>query len=337
MSNRFDDLTRIIASEMPRREALKLAARVLVGTALAVALPFGPTRPGRSWAAPVVPRARTGSAPDCCSCSGNRFLCELFDGSTRDFDDCEQGEEIASSYFEICVGPITPACYDSSIHCCFEGGVRWKPVCGPVHKSGRTAQQKIYGPIASITLIKAENCTVNLVTDSFPGTPMGTTDPPRTFDPPRNSVTIYARKPNDRKAVVEVKVCSAVTHSCCVRCDPVDVTLPGGQRWGSMKIITGVHEVDSKVLVLNLAPGLTALTAVVNGRRFRVSGLQDDEELTIDVASAMKPGETNEFVLRAEGPQGSSAHVLIWDGVGDPQTHPNLVRSGRAGQLGISP
>jgi hypothetical protein len=209
-------------------------------------------------------------------------------------------------------------------------GLRLKSVrSGPPTQLIIEARNYEGGRISNISVITAVNAEVRIPT----------------LYPTTSYVDVVATKIDERKmSQVALSVCIPCECEecdedalCCEDGDPVEFTLPGGERWGSMKILTGIPEAEGRVTITNYTPGLSALTLVVNGKRFRLSGLRDGEELTIDVASAVQPGETNEFVLRADGPRGSRARILIWDGVGDPQTHPNLVRSGRAGQLGISP
>lgn len=150
---------------------------------------------------------------------------------------------------------------------------------------------------------------------------------------PAPSVTCTATKTNKRRsAQFAVRFCTL--NGCCIDCDPIEVTLPGSEHWLDMKILTGVPEAESKIRVTNGTPGLDALSVVVNGRRFRVSGLHDGEEMTVDVASAMRPGNTNEFVLRASGRRGTSAGILIWDGVGDAFVA--AAGSSHAGLLAVS-
>ena len=54
---------------------------------------------------------------------------------------------------------------------------------------------------------------------------------------------------------------------------------------------------------------------IVNGTRFKEQKLKDGEVVTVNIASAMKPGDANKITLIARGKQGSSVEVMIWDGV----------------------
>jgi hypothetical protein len=57
--------------------------------------------------------------------------------------------------------------------------------------------------------------------------------------------------------------------------------------------------------------GVNAVTLTVNGTAFRMSGLADGEERTIDVAAAMLPGSANTISATVQGPPGSTARLMI--------------------------
>ncbi|HSF44230.1 MAG TPA: hypothetical protein VLT87_30865, partial [Thermoanaerobaculia bacterium] len=64
------------------------------------------------------------------------------------------------------------------------------------------------------------------------------------------------------------------------------------------------------------SPGLSNLTINVNGVRFKVTGLKDGVEQTVDISSAMHAGDNNVVNLEGRGKKGSWAEVIIWDGGG---------------------
>jgi hypothetical protein len=70
------------------------------------------------------------------------------------------------------------------------------------------------------------------------------------------------------------------------------------------------------VTISNGSPGVRTVQITVNGTRFKAVTLKDGEERTLNVSSAMLPGDTNIITLRSTGQPGGSADVLIWDGVG---------------------
>jgi hypothetical protein len=96
-------------------------------------------------------------------------------------------------------------------------------------------------------------------------------------------------------------------------CDPVFVTLTGPVSYQSTP---DVPQAEHVVTVRNGSPGLRIVLVIVNGKWFGVSSLVSGVERTIDVASAMKPGDANKVVLAGVGPDKGSADVIVWDGVG---------------------
>ena len=70
-----------------------------------------------------------------------------------------------------------------------------------------------------------------------------------------------------------------------------------------------IPEANGTVRVTNIR-GLKNLRITVNGHKFQVAGLKD-QEVTIDVSSAMEPGDKNMIVLTALGKPGTSAMVEI--------------------------
>jgi len=80
--------------------------------------------------------------------------------------------------------------------------------------------------------------------------------------------------------------------------------------------MSDVPRVEDKITVTNGRPGLSSILIVVNGKKFKVDGLKNGEERTIDVSSAMREGERNKVVFTAHGRWSSWANVMIWDGVG---------------------
>jgi hypothetical protein len=95
-------------------------------------------------------------------------------------------------------------------------------------------------------------------------------------------------------------------------CDPVLTEVerqtgkPVSQTWT-------VPAAERFVTVLNGAPGLRHLEVEVNGRRYRLNDLRDDEERTLDVSAAVRAGEDSTVTLTPHGKPGGSAAVLIHD------------------------
>jgi hypothetical protein len=406
MSDRFDDLTRIIASEMPRREMLKRMFGTLAGS---VALRFaggGVLLDGMSGSGNLVRMASGYGANPCTEdrrhtkiCGGPTCRCGALDqccnrsAIATGTQNCCAMEDIccgtpfrccAPSFCETCVSNECTTFCAATHECCIGGrkniggrccNKNTEECCKPLDAAGNIeccpkgcccprdddpdykrcrrpgARLQSYNPgppaqvimeassdtdagIGSISVVQAVNVSVDIpviaalsVRANTPyALPRGTT----------HTKVIATKIDPSKKAQIMIRVCLIDCPLCCIDGDPVELTLTGGERWGSMKILTGIPEAEGKVTVTNHMPGLSAVALVVNGQRFRLTGLRDGEELTVDVAAAMKPGDMNEFVVRAEGLRGSSARILIWDGIGDLLTHPNQVRAQRAGQLVIS-
>jgi hypothetical protein len=66
------------------------------------------------------------------------------------------------------------------------------------------------------------------------------------------------------------------------------------------------------VTITNAASGgVNAVTLSVNGVTFRMSGLADGEQRTIDVGLAMLPGSVNTISATVHGAPGSTARIMI--------------------------
>ncbi|MDQ6829920.1 MAG: hypothetical protein M3081_13760, partial [Gemmatimonadota bacterium] len=129
-----------------------------------------------------------------------------------------------------------------------------------------------------------------------------------------------------RSSQVELRV-TDVAGNVTV-CDPVDATLGSGTRWGNLKILSDIPQAEGQLSITNATTGLTSLVVVVNGKRFEATRLKNGELRSVDISSAMKSGNHNTVVIRAVGPNGASAGILIWDGHGDAPF------ASRAGYLG---
>jgi hypothetical protein len=105
---------------------------------------------------------------------------------------------------------------------------------------------------------------------------------------------------------VEVEVLSDDTDR------PKTVTVFGGKGKPVSVSLEHIPAAEHYVTVYNGAPGLKDLDVVVNGHKFKVAGLGDKQEKTIDVASAMVAGKGNTITLTARGKPGGSATVTIW-------------------------
>lgn len=111
-------------------------------------------------------------------------------------------------------------------------------------------------------------------------------------------------------ARIELRACDTAQ---CRLCDPVLTLVVRDTGKAVHEIVADLPEAESKVTVRNGNPGLRHLLIEVNGEPFRVNGLRDGEEVTIDTTSAMLPGASNVISLTATGKPGGQAAVMIHD------------------------
>lgn len=151
--------------------------------------------------------------------------------------------------------------------------------------------------LASVMVNRQENATLNI-----PGFPIGSPGP----------VTVQARKIDPAlRSRVELKVTDVSGNS--ILCDPVltlqirEAGKPVSER------VTDLPQAEGKVTVFNGSPGVTTLKIEVNGRRFLLTGLRDGEQRSLDVSSALRPGNGNTATLTAEGKPGGDIEIVIHD------------------------
>ena len=97
-------------------------------------------------------------------------------------------------------------------------------------------------------------------------------------------------------------------------CDPVISLVQRSTKVDPQNTRVRVPQAENKIQIINGAPGLRTVNALVNGVNFKTTGLRNGEVRTIDVSSAMRPGNKNVIYLKAHGPQWGSATVVISDG-----------------------
>lgn len=131
---------------------------------------------------------------------------------------------------------------------------------------------------------------------------VGTTDP----------VVVTATKiDQSQRARVEMRVTDVAGNVAI--CDPILTLVVRDGNTTALDTHNDVPRAEDKVTITNGAPGLKNLEINVNGQKFKVTGLADGEERTLDISSAMHDGD-NSVSLKGHGPKGSSAQVMIWDG-----------------------
>ncbi len=169
-------------------------------------------------------------------------------------------------------------------------------IAGPPKQLQITAQDTGSG-ISTITVLTATNVTV-----SIPPFAVGTTSP----------VVVTATKINQAlSSTVRLEV-KDVANNVTV-CDPVFTLVVREEGKPVTQTFTGLPQAESKVKIVNGDPGLAKLNITVNGKKFKEKDLADNVTQTIDVSSAMAPGNNNTITLEARGKPGGSATVVISD------------------------
>lgn len=169
---------------------------------------------------------------------------------------------------------------------------------GPPASIEVTTQDSESG-LASIEVTKSVNLTTNDVT-AFT---VGTTD---------MFVVTATKIDSSKKAQLELRV-TDVAGNVTV-CDPVHVLEVRQAGEPVSNVYDDIPEEEGVVDIMNNDPGVQRLDVNVNGTTWRVSGLRNGENRTLDVSSAMVAGNDNTVTLTAYGRPGGSVDVLIWDG-----------------------
>jgi hypothetical protein len=97
-------------------------------------------------------------------------------------------------------------------------------------------------------------------------------------------------------------------------CDPIltEVVRATGKPVSQTHL--GLRETEDTITIDNGNPGIKNLDVIVNGKKFKLTGLRSRQTRLIDVSSAMQPGSGNSFTLISYGEPGGSATIFIWDG-----------------------
>jgi hypothetical protein len=153
--------------------------------------------------------------------------------------------------------------------------------------------------LAEILVTKSENADTVV-----PPFSVGTNDP----------VVLSATKIDQtQKARVEARVTDLAGN---VRiCDPILLLLIRDKNQSALAAMPDVPRAEDHVTVTNGAPGVATFEIQVNGQKFKVSGLKEHEERTIDISSAMVDGDRNQVEFKVTGKPGGWANVMIWDGI----------------------
>jgi hypothetical protein len=169
---------------------------------------------------------------------------------------------------------------------------------GPPARVEMTVQDPGTG-LSEIVVTRSENADTVV-----PPFTVGTLDP----------VVVSATKIDQtQKARVEARVTDLAGNVAL--CDPILLLLIREKSTMALASQSDVPRAEDHVTVTNGTPGVATFEIQVNGQKFKVSGLKDGEERTIDVSSAMLDGD-NRVDFKVTGKPGGWANVMIWDGIG---------------------
>ncbi len=151
--------------------------------------------------------------------------------------------------------------------------------------------------LATLEIVRADNADVTIP----PFTP-GTLEP----------IPVVATKIDPSKtAVVQLRGTDVAGNSA--DWDPAIVTMKIGDTNPAIQALNRLPQAEGKITITNGDPGVWRLVIAVNGIRFKVSGLRDGQETTVDVSSAMLPGNRNFMTLKAYGKPGGTATIVVHD------------------------
>jgi hypothetical protein len=169
-------------------------------------------------------------------------------------------------------------------------------IAGPPTQLVVTFQDADSG-LASIVVTQSDNADTPV-----PPFTVGTNDP----------VTVTATK-IDQSRSAHVAITATDVAGNVANCDPVISLVQRSTKTDPLETRVRVTQAENKIKVINSAPGLRTFTALVNGITFKISGLRNGEIRTIDVSSAMRPGDKNIIYVKGHGPVNGSATVVISD------------------------
>jgi hypothetical protein len=102
--------------------------------------------------------------------------------------------------------------------------------------------------------------------------------------------------------------------------DPLDVSLGGARGIQSLTetsrsfTATGISATEHFVMIQNGNPGLKSVLVTVNGKKFDITGLKDNElRKGIDIGSAMVHGQPNTVVFRSKGKLGAQGIAVLYE------------------------
>jgi hypothetical protein len=180
--------------------------------------------------------------------------------------------------------------------------------------------------ISKIQITQISNFSV-VVTP--PGGAATTTTTTKTISPAASPVSVVATRVNASQSA-SLTFLATDKYGNVTNCDPTVVTIGnvgpiGNGRRGlrqtlrdnnrnEIVVVENVPEAERYVTVQNHTPGLKRIFIIVNDRMFPLLNLANGQEINLDIASAMKPGNTNRIIIAGRGPNpAGTAQVIIAD------------------------
>ncbi len=179
-----------------------------------------------------------------------------------------------------------------------------KPICkltanrpGPPTQIDITAQDTGSG-LASILVTESNNAD----------TPV----PPFTVGDTSPVVVTATKIDQSQRSQVALKVTDVAGN--VTTCDPILGLVTRAEGKPEAQTVTGVDGSEHVLTLYNGNPGIHDLDVQVNGKKFHLDKPHDGATQSLDLGSAMHPGNGNTITLTAKGHPGGSANFMIWDG-----------------------
>ncbi len=123
-------------------------------------------------------------------------------------------------------------------------------------------------------------------------------------------VTVTATAINKKKSMaVEVFFYDLAGNRAL--CDPIVMSVQRLVGKPQDEVLRNVPDMDHRVTVTNGTPGMRKVVLFVNGKYFGQHRLKAGQVRKFSVGTAMKPGYVNTIRVRASGPKGAKATIVI--------------------------
>jgi hypothetical protein len=319
MDSWFDDLSRIMASPLPRRRAMRVILGGVAGTWLAQsparALFAGAEKLDAEAGVGVVTAPFLRPGPDRCTVGAT--ICRIGEVDQRLYccpsntTCCYPGTHraLCCESNEVCCEPIGAAtdrrCCNTTFNTCApdNAGVnrcRPRPTAAIQAVSASGVGISIQGDeegLASVRVLSAINATVDL---------------PK-VDPGTRRVEVQAIKIDPSRAA-QVRLEACISSGVGEYCTPSDLRLSelriAEGRIRVRETFPGVAAADGFVTIQNSAHGVDEVLVLVNGKRAATLRMTDGAVLGVDVMDKMV-AEKNTIAVVASGKPGASALVTL--------------------------